>query len=632
MRQIKYYLMVGLVLAISALALLTDAPVSPVQAQDGTAEATEEAMAETGDMAPLFKILAVEKTLINEHWQTMAKGYEAAAKRYNVEIEVASVPTEADTAAQLALVESALAKGFDAIAVSPLTPNNLNPALAKATEMGIPIINVDELIPEDVAKDAGINIVTRIASNNYYAGVLAANYMLDNLPEGSQVAVIEGIAGNSSGTARRDGFVETVEASGALEIVASQPADWDRAKANSVTTNILQANPDLKGIYFANDTMALGGAEAVEAAGTEGLILIGTDAVPEATQAVAEGRLTGTIAQYPYEMADLAISAAIKVLNDRPVAARIDAPIKLLLKADVEAGAPPAPPVKPAAYKILAVEKTLINEHWQIMANGYEAAAKEYGLTVEVASVPTEADTAAQLALVESALAKGFDAIAVSPLTPNNLNPALAKATEMGIPIINVDELIPEDVAKDAGINIVTRIASNNYYAGVLAANYMLDNLPEGSQVAVIEGIAGNSSGTARRDGFVETVEASGALEIVASQPADWDRAKANSVTTNILQANPDLAGIYFANDTMALGGAEAVEAAGVEGLILIGTDAVPEATQAVAEGRLTGTIAQYPYEMAYLALETAIRTLEGRPVAARIDAPIRLLLAEDVQ
>jgi ribose transport system substrate-binding protein len=626
--------MVGLVVAILALALLTNASVSPVQAQGGTPEATTtgEAMADTGEVAPLFKILAVEKTLINEHWQIMADGYAQAAKRYNVEVEVASVPTEADTAAQLALVESALAKGFDAIAVSPLTPNNLNPALAKATEMGIPIINVDELIPEDVAKDAGIEIATRIASNNYYAGVLAANYMLDNLPEGSPVAVIEGIAGNSSGTARRDGFVETVEASGMLEIVASQPADWDRAKANSVTTNILQANPDLAGIYFANDTMALGGAEAVAAAGTEGLILIGTDAVPEATQAVADGRLTGTIAQFPFEMADLAINAAIKVLNGRPVAPRIDAPIKLLLKADVDAGSPPPPPVKPAAYNILAVEKTLINEHWQIMANGYEDAAAEYGLTVEVASVPTEADTAAQLALVESALAKGFDAIAVSPLTPNNLNPALAKATEMGIPIVNVDELIPEDVAKDAGIDITTRIASNNYYAGVLAANYMLDNLPEGSSVAVIEGIAGNSSGTARRDGFVETIEASGALEIVASQPADWDRAKANSVTTNILQANPDLAGIYFANDTMALGGAEAVAATGTEGLILIGTDAVPEAIQAVADGRLTGTIAQFPYEMAYLAVETAIRVLEGRPVAAHIDAPIKLLLAEDVQ
>jgi ribose transport system substrate-binding protein len=103
-------------------------------------------------------------------------------------------------------------------------------------------------------------------------------------------------------------------------------------------------------------------------------------------------------------------------------------------------------------------------------------------------------------------------------------------------------------------------------------------------------------------------------------------------VTTNILQANPELKGIYFANDTMALGGAEAVEAAGAEGLILIGTDAIPEATQAVADGRLTGTVAQFPREMAWLAVENLIKVLEGRPVAPRIDAPIKLLLAEDVK
>ncbi|MBE7549842.1 MAG: substrate-binding domain-containing protein [Anaerolineales bacterium] len=146
MSPIKYrvYLVIVLALAVSALIGLTPvaAPVSPAQAQEATAEATE------GAMAPAFKILAVEKTLINEHWQIMQKGYEWAAKRYNVAIDVVSVPTEADTAAQLDLVESALAKGYDGIAVSPISPNNLNPALAKASEMGIPIVNVDELIPK----------------------------------------------------------------------------------------------------------------------------------------------------------------------------------------------------------------------------------------------------------------------------------------------------------------------------------------------------------------------------------------------------------------------------------------------------------------------------------------------------
>jgi D-allose transport system substrate-binding protein len=239
-----------LVTMVLGACVVPTAPPAPPPAAEVPAveEAATPAPAEEAMPAgELPKILAVEKTLANEHWQTMAKGYEWAAQRYGADIEVASVPTEADTAAQLALVESALGKGFDAIAVSPITPNNLNPALAKASEMGIPIINVDELIPEDVAKDAGINVTTRIASNNYYAGVLAAQHMIDNLPAGAQVAVLEGIAGNSSGTARRDGFTDTATAGG-LTIVASQPADWDRANANSVTTNILQANPVVQGI------------------------------------------------------------------------------------------------------------------------------------------------------------------------------------------------------------------------------------------------------------------------------------------------------------------------------------------------------------------------------------------------
>ena len=610
---------------------------APAPAVEAPAEApAEEAPAEEApaEEAPAegYKILAVEKTLINEHWQVMQQGYEFAAASFGVTVDVISVPTEDDTAGQLAAVEAALAKGYDAICVSPITSSNLNPALVAATEKGIPIINVDELIPADVAKDAGIGIAARIASNNYNAGVMAANYMLDNLPAGSEVVVIEGMAGNSSGEARRDGFVDTVTAGG-FEVVASQPADWDRAIANDVTTNILQANPEVKGIYYANDTMALGGMEAVEAAGLAGeIILLGTDAIPEAQQAVADGHLMGTVAQFPFEMGVLCVESVIKVLEGRPIAGQIESPVKLLLKADVEAGMAAAPAEKPDAYKILAVEKTLINEHWQVMQQGYEFAAASFGVTVDVISVPTEDDTAGQLAAVEAALAKGYDAICVSPITSSNLNPALVAATEKGIPIINVDELIPADVAKDAGIGIAARIASNNYNAGVMAANYMLDNLPAGSEVVVIEGMAGNSSGEARRDGFVDTVTAGG-FEVVASQPADWDRAIANDVTTNILQANPEVKGIYYANDTMALGGMEAVEAAGLAGeIILLGTDAIPEAQQAVADGHLMGTVAQFPFEMGVLCVESVIKVLEGRPIAGQIESPVKLLLMDDVK
>jgi len=573
---------------------------------------------------------AIIKTEANEFWQAMADGYRFAAERYGVEVEIGSVATEADTTQQLALLESYLERGFDALLVSPITPTNLNSALAQATELGIPIINVDELIPADAAREAGIDIEMRIASNNYMAGQLAGRYVLDHVEPGAQVAILEGLAGNVSGQDRRDGFFDTVNET--LDVVASQPADWDRSKALDVATNVLQSNPDVKAIYCANDTMALGALQAVRAAGLEGeVIILGTDAIPEALDAVREGGMAGTVAQFPFEVGVLAVENAIKLAEGRPIPTRIDAPIKLLTAADLDRPIQPVPDPAIPDYRFGAIIKTEANEFWQAMAQGYRDAAERYGVEVEVGSVATEADTAQQLALVESYIDLGYDALFVSPIAPTNLNSALAQATEQGIPVFNVDELIPADAAREAGIDIAMTIASNNYMAGQLAGQYVLDHVEPGAQVAIIEGIAGNVSGQDRRDGFFDTVNET--LDVVASQPADWDRSKALDVATNVLQSNPDVKAIYCANDTMALGALQAVRAAGLEGeVIILGTDAIPEALDAVREGGMAGTVAQFPYEMAFIVVESGIKYMEGRPIPAHFDAPIKLLTAEDLE
>ncbi|MCG8351955.1 MAG: substrate-binding domain-containing protein, partial [Chloroflexales bacterium] len=516
----------------------TDATDEPTTAAPTTSASTNQ----TG--APL-RIGVITKALSNEFFQIMQEGYEFAGQRYGVEVEVQAASAESDTQGQLAQLEALITKGVDVLAVTPLTPNNLTPALAQAAAQGIPVINLDEIIPEEIEQNSGLNITSRIASNNYDAGVLAAKYMLANLAAGSEVAVIEGKAGNTSGANRRDGFVDTASA-GDLTIVASQPADWDRALANTTVTNILQANPDIQGIYFANDTMALGGIEAVQAAGKEGIILIGTDAIPEAQQAVRDGKLVGTVAQFPFEMGVLAVETAIKVYEGRPVASRVPAPIKLLLKDDVDAEIQPRPDPAIAPLRIGVITKALSNEFFQIMQEGYAEAGRRYGVEVEVQAASAESDTQGQLAQLEALITKGVDVLAVTPLTPNNLTPALAQAAVQGIPVINLDEIIPEEIEANSNLNFASRIASDNYDAGAAAARYMLANLAAGSEVAVIEGKAGNTSGANRRDGFVDTASAGG-LTIVASQPADWDRALANTTVTNILQANPDIQGIYFA-------------------------------------------------------------------------------------
>jgi D-allose transport system substrate-binding protein len=370
----------------------------------------------------------------------------------------------------------------------------------------------------------------------------------------------------------------------------------------------------------------------VRAAGLEGeVIVLGTDAIPEALDAVRDGSMAGTVAQFPFETAVLAVENAIKLVENRPIPLHIDAPIKLLTAADLDQPVQPKPAPQIPDYTFGAIIKTEANEFWQAMAQGYRDAAERYGVTVEVGSVATEGDLSQQLALLESYVDLGYDALFVSPIAPTNLSSALAQATEMGIPIINVDEQIPADVAREAGIDIEMRIVSNNYMAGQLAGQYVLDHVEAGTQVAILEGIAGNVSGQDRRDGFFDTV--SGTLEVVASQPADWDRSKALDVATNILQSNPDVKAIYAANDTMALGAVQAVRAAGLEGeVIVLGTDAIPEALDAVRDGSMAGTVAQFPYEMAFIVVESGIKLMEGRPIPSHFDAPIKLLTVEDLE
>ena len=283
-------------------------------------------------------------------------------------------------------------------------------------------------------------------------------------------------------------------------------------------------------------------------------------------------------------------------------------------------------------YKLLAVVKTLSNEYWQVMDGGYKKAAAEKGVTIDVLAVPTEQDTEQQLSQLQTKLGAHYDAIMVSPITSVNLIPALAQASEQNIPIINVDEKVDPQAAQDAGVKLTSVIASDNRDAGARAAQYMIDTIPDGGKVAIVEGKAGNPSGQDRKEGFQAAIEASGTFQVVASQPADWDGPKALDVATNILQANPDIVGIYAANDTMALGVVEAVRGAGKQSQVkVLGTDAVPAALAAVKSGDMAGTVAQFPAEEARIATSLAILALQGKPVEGFIPSPIELITADNV-
>ena len=194
------------------------------------------------------------------------------------------------------------------------------PAIRKANDAGIPILILDTRIDAAAAASMGAEIVTFIGSDNFEGGAVAGRYLARALGGTGSVAIIEGISGHETADRRRLGFLQGVEAHPGIRVVASQTADWERARAYTVAENLLQAHPDLDAIFAANDEMALGALEAVDAAGRIAHVrVVGFDAIPDALANIAKGRLAGSVAQFPGEMGRLGVRHAVALLRDGTV-------------------------------------------------------------------------------------------------------------------------------------------------------------------------------------------------------------------------------------------------------------------------------------------------------------------------
>ena len=159
---------------------------------------------------------------------------------------------------------------------------------------------------------------------------------------------------------------------------------------------------------------------------------------------------------------------------------------------------------------------------------------------------------------------------------------------------------------------------------------YVLDQLGGEAKVAILEGIPGHETGDARLQGFLEAVGGATGVEILTSQPANWERDQGFNVFQNIMQAHPQVDTLFACNDLMALGALEAIAAAGKTGQIrVLGFDALPEARQAIREGTMLVSVAQFPDQMGSLAIENVIQVLDGKEIPDYVPVPIELITKE---
>ncbi|WP_404334840.1 ribose ABC transporter substrate-binding protein RbsB [Planococcus rifietoensis] len=259
---------------------------------------------------------------------------------------------------------------------------------------------------------------------------------------------------------------------------------------------------------------------------------------------------------------------------------------------------------------------TLNNPFFVTLSEGAEAKASELGASLSV--VDAQDDASKQASDVEDLIQQGVDMILINPVDSEAVASAVASANNADIPVITVDR------SAESG-EVVSHIASDNVAGGEMAAEHLLSLVGDGAQVAELEGVPGSSAARERGEGFNNI--AADSMDVVAKQTANFNRAEGLSVMENILQANPDVTGVFAHNDEMALGALEAIEASGKD-VTVVGFDATDDAVAAVEEGRLAGTIAQKPEMIGEMAVETAIQHLDGEEVEASI--PVELELIEE--
>ena len=260
---------------------------------------------------------------------------------------------------------------------------------------------------------------------------------------------------------------------------------------------------------------------------------------------------------------------------------------------------------------------TLNNPFFVTLKEGAEAEAKKQG--IQITAVDAQNDPAKQISDIEDLIQQGVSALIINPTDSAAVVAAIESANSAGIPVITVDR-------SAEGGEVVAHIASDNVAGGKMAGEFILETLGNKGKIVELEGIPGSSAARERGEGFHSAVDGVAGVEVVAKQAADFDRAKGLTVMENILQGNKDIQAVFAHNDEMALGALEALAAAGLKDVLVVGFDATDDAVKAVEDGRMGATVAQKPDLIGQKGVETAISVIKGEKVEAFIPVELELI------
>jgi len=270
--------------------------------------------------------------------------------------------------------------------------------------------------------------------------------------------------------------------------------------------------------------------------------------------------------------------------------------------------------------KRIAVIVSTLNNPWFVVLA--QTAAKEAeALGFEAKIFDSQNNTALESDHFENVIASGYQAILFNPTDADGSVTNVLKAKAAHVPVFCMDREVNDPEAPTA------QILSDSYSGCVSLGKYFVQQLNKKGKYVELLGLVGDNNTWSRSNGFHSVVDNYPDLKMVAQQNADFDRNKAMEVMESVLQAHPDIDGVFCGNDAMAMGAYQALLAAGISDKVRVfGFDGASEVVGLIKDGKVIATGMQFPAVMAKTAAEFANEYFNGRrdfpkkiPVAVEI-------------
>lgn len=242
---------------------------------------------------------------------------------------------------------------------------------------------------------------------------------------------------------------------------------------------------------------------------------------------------------------------------------------------------------------------------------------------VSVSFADANGDISKQLDQIDNFIAQKVNALVIVPVDYQGIVPGVEKANKAGIPVIALG-------IESAG-GKYTFVGSKNLDAGRMQGEFMKDKLPKGAQILYLQGQPGLSHSKERLDGFTKAMASRTDVKVLASLPANYDRAEGMKITEDWVQRFPKFDAIIAANDQMALGALQALKTAGRKGVLISGIDGTADALNAIKSGDMAQSIFQNAKGQALSAFEVVQMIEKGQPLPKEKLVPFESIVKDNV-